>query len=136
MATYAFGISSTPEEFQRQQNKLLGDLEGVDVITEDVLVYGCGDSDEEALRDHDKNLKALLQRARVVNLKFNKDKLQLRLRSVPHMGHLLTPDRLKPDSSKIKAIQFMQNPGDAAGVQRYLGFVRDSCQNYLPCASR
>ena len=71
-------------------------------------------------------MKALLQRARVVNLKFNKDKLQLILRSVPYMGHLLTADGLKPDISKIKAIQFMQKPSDAAGVQRYLGFA-----NYL-----
>ena len=47
-----FGISSAPGEFQRRQNKLLGDLEAVDVIADDILVYGCGDSDEEALRDH------------------------------------------------------------------------------------
>ena len=67
-----FGISSAPEEFQRRQNELLGDLEGVDVIADDVLVYRCGDSDEEALRDHEKNLKALLQRACVVNLKLTK----------------------------------------------------------------
>ena len=67
-----FGISSALEEFQRRQNKLLGYLEGFDVIADDILVYGCGDSDEEALRDHDKNLKALLQRARVENLKFSK----------------------------------------------------------------
>ena len=33
-----FGISSAPEEFQRRQNELLGDLEGVDVIAHDVLV--------------------------------------------------------------------------------------------------
>ena len=56
----------------------------------------------------------------------NKDKLQLRLRSVPYMGHLLMADGLKPDPSKIKAIRFMQKPSDAAGLRRYLGFV-----NYL-----
>ena len=57
-----FGISSAPEEFQRRQNELLDDLAGVEVIVDEVLVYGCSDSDEEALRGHDKNLKALLQR--------------------------------------------------------------------------
>ena len=121
-----FGISLAPEKFQRRQNKLLSNLEGVDVIADDVLVCGCGDSDNEALRDHDKNLKALLQKARVVNLKLNKDKLQLRLGSVPDMEHLITTDGLKPDPSKIKAIQFMQKCNDTAGVQRYLGF-----ENYL-----
>ena len=35
-------------------------------------------------------------------------------------------DGLKPDPLKIKAIQFMQIPSDAVGMQRYLGFI-----NYL-----
>ena len=71
-------------------------------------------------------MKGSLQRAREVNLKFNKDKLQLRLREVPYMGHLLTSDGLKPDPRKTLAIQHMKKPNDVAAVQRYLGFV-----NYL-----
>ena len=121
-----FGISSAPEEFQRRQHEVLENLNGVDVIAEDILVYGRGETYEEALADHDKYLKALLQRARDVNLKFNKDKLQLRLSSIPYMGHLITAEGLKPDPRKTQAIQFMQKPKDQAAVQRYLGFV-----NYL-----
>ena len=101
-------------------------LNGVDVIADDILVYGRGETHEEALADHDKNLKALLQRARDVNLKLNKDKLQLRLSFVPYMRHLITSEELKPDPQKTQAIQFMQKPKDQAAVQRYLGFV-----NYL-----
>ena len=68
----------------------------------------------------------MLQRDRDVNLKFKKDKLQLRLSSVPYIGHLITSEGLKPDPQKPQAIQFMQKPKDPAAVQRYLGFV-----NYL-----
>ena len=121
-----FGISSAPEEFQRRQHEVLENLNGVDVIADEILVYGRGETYEEALADHDKNLKALLQRARDVNFKFNKDKLHLRLSSVPYMGHLITAEVLKPDPRKTQAIQFMQKPKDLAAVQRYLGFV-----NYL-----
>ena len=121
-----FGISSAPEEFQHRQHEVLENLNGVDVIADDILVYGRGETYEEALADHDKNLKALLQRARDINLKFNKDKLQLRLSSVPYMGHLITAEGLEPDPRKTQAIQFMQKPKDQAAVQRYLGFV-----NYL-----
>ena len=73
-----FGILSPPEEFQRRQHEVLENLNGVGVIADDILVYGRGETYEKALADHDKNLKALLQRARDVNLKFNKDKLQLK----------------------------------------------------------
>ena len=66
------------EEFQRRQHELLEELHSVNVIAHHFLVYGCGEIHEEALRDHDKKLKALLQQAWKVNLKFNKDKLQLR----------------------------------------------------------
>jgi len=42
-----------------------------------MLVYGCGDTDEEALRDHDENMIALLNRCRERDLHLNKDKLQI-----------------------------------------------------------
>ena len=51
------------QEFQRRQHELLEELHSVDVIANDFLVYGCGETHEEALRHHDKKLKALLQQA-------------------------------------------------------------------------
>ena len=51
-----FGISSAPEEFQRRQLEVLKNLNGVDIIADDILVYGRGETYEEAFADHDKNL--------------------------------------------------------------------------------
>ena len=59
-----FDISSAPKEFQRRMHTALQGLHGVEVIADDILVFGCGDTDEECQRDHDANLKNLLQRAR------------------------------------------------------------------------
>ena len=42
------------------------------------------------------------------------------------MGHILTPNGLKTDPDKLKAILKMENPTDVAGVQRLIGTV-----NYL-----
>ena len=72
-----FGISSAPEEFQRRMHTTLQGLSGIEVITDDILVFGCGDTVEEWQRDHDANLQGLLQRAREKNLKLNKKKLKL-----------------------------------------------------------
>lgn len=121
-----FGIKPAAEEYQRRQHEALQGLKGVSVIADDILLYGCGDTTEEALADHDINLAALLQRAREVNLKLNRKKLKLKLPSVPYMGHLLTTEGLRPDPEKVAAVQHMQTPTDVKSLQRFLGFV-----NYL-----
>ena len=95
----------------------------ITVIVDDILVYGCGDTNADAMADHDKNLEALLQRAREVNLKLNKKKLKLKLPSVTYMGHRLTSEGLRPDPDKITAVQNMQTPTDVKSLQRLLGFV-------------
>ena len=73
-----FGISVAPEEFECKLQEKLADLPGVVVARDDILVMGYGDSQEEAVKDHDDNLVKLLQRARQANLKLNKSKMNLR----------------------------------------------------------
>ena len=81
---------------------------------------------EEALADDDCNLVNLLKRARSVNLKFNKNKLRLKLDQVTYMVQLFTSEGLKPDPIKIEAIASMPRPDDKRAVQRLL-----ECVNYL-----
>ena len=57
-----FGICSAPEIFQRRMHELIEGLPGVKVVTDDFVVIGRGDKIEDASRDHDKNLMALLLR--------------------------------------------------------------------------
>ena len=66
-----FGVNAAPEEFECKLQEHLSDLNGVDVLRDDILVSGSGDTIEEANADHDANLTRLLQRACKVNLKFN-----------------------------------------------------------------
>ncbi|KAJ8409988.1 hypothetical protein AAFF_G00210290 [Aldrovandia affinis] len=98
-----FGIKPAAEEYQRRQHEVLQGLRGISVIADDILVYGSGETTEEAVKDHDNNISALLQRAREVNLKLNKWKLRLKLPSVTYMGHLLTTEGLRPDPEKLFA---------------------------------
>lgn len=119
-----FGISSAPEEYQRRMHNILQGLHGVEVIADDILVYGCGATEAEYMQDHDNNLTKLLERARAVNLKLNRKKLKLRLSEVRYMGHLLTSHGLRADPSKVKAITEMPRPQDKKGVERLLGSVQ------------
>ena len=119
-----FGISSGPEEYARRQEEVLEGLEGVESIADDILVFGCGDTLEEAIDDHNGVLKDTCQRARERNLKLNKKKLRLCLTEVPFMGFLLTPEGVVPDPLKVEAIQDMPAPEDKKAVKRLLGTVQ------------
>ena len=107
-----FGISSTPEVWQRKMNEAIQDLCGVEVIADDFLVGGFGDTVLEAIKDHDQNLTAFLQRCRKLNLTLNPQKVKLRMSEVPFMGHLLTADGIITDPNKVRAIKDMSTPTD------------------------
>ena len=80
-----FGISPAPEEFQRRLDNALQGLDGVVPIFDDILIFGAGDTEAEAMADHDAKLRALMQRCREKGIKLNKEKLKLPLqRSAIH----------------------------------------------------
>ena len=57
-----FGISSAPEIFQRRRHELIEGLDGTEVVADAFIVAILGDTFDEAVRNHNKNLTAFLQR--------------------------------------------------------------------------
>ena len=66
----------------------------------------------------------MLERTRAANLKLKKDKCKIRASALRYIGHQLTPDGIKPDPQKIRAIKEIPEPVDKKGVQRFLGMVQ------------
>ena len=91
-----FGIASGPEEYQRRQHEFLDGLQGVINIADDICVFGCGDSKEDADIDHDKNLTSLLEKCSSHDLRLSAKKLQFKSHSVTFMGHKLTDKGVDP----------------------------------------
>ena len=119
-----FGISSAPEVFQRKMHEMTEGLGGIEVVADDFVVVGCGNTAEEATQEHDKNLEQFLQRCAERNLKLNDKKMQLRLPEVPFIGHVATADGLRVDPKKVQAIMEMPPPCDVAAIQRLLGLAQ------------
>ena len=115
-----FGTKVSSEIFQKRLLEVLGDLKGVVVIADDIIIHG------ETQEEHDRNLEKFLQRCREVGIRLNKTKFQTGLNSVDFMGHQVTPTGMKPDPEKVRAILDMEAPEDVAGVRRFIGTV-----NYL-----
>ena len=99
-----FAVSSTQDVFQAVMSDIFKDIEGVEVVVDDLLIWG----ENEA--QHDERLRKVLKRACQRNLKLNKDKSQLKLNEIHYIGHVLNKDGLKPDPEKVKAICMMKSP--------------------------
>jgi hypothetical protein len=126
-----FGICSAPEVWQRKMHEFAEDLHGVEVIADDFLICGRGETEEDAVSDHDRNMLSLLQKARAENLKLNAKKMKVKLDEMPFIGHVLTNQGLKIDPRKIEAVTNMTIPKDANDIMRFLGMVQ-YCAKFLP----
>ena len=115
-----FGVKSAQDEFQRKVNETYGDLQGVMAIVDDILIHG------KSKKEHDENLRAVLQRSRERGVKLNSEKSVVCATEVSYFGHLITKDGIKPDPAKIAAIKEMKSPKDKGELVTILGMV-----NYL-----
>ena len=107
-----FGVSPGPEEFQRRIDIALEGLPGQKAIADDILVFGAGDTDEEALKDHDLNLQEVFNCCRQKGIKLNAEKIQFRQKQVSYMGHIISSEGLQADPNKLKVINEMPPPTD------------------------
>ena len=118
-----FGIAPAPEIFQMKMQHILQGLKGIEIMADDIVIYGCGDNDAEALQDHNKNFENLLKRLKQENIKLNPEKLKLCQKSIKFYGHILSQDGLKPDEKKIEAVRNFPEPKDKKDLQRFLGMI-------------
>ena len=118
-----FGLTASPEEFQRRLTEAMAGLQGVMIVADDILIYGKGETTEDATQDHNKNLQRLLERAESINLKLNKEKCRFLLKELNYIGHRISKDGIKKDPMKTKAIDEMATPKDSDAVRRFLGHI-------------
>ena len=88
--TMPFGISSAPEVFQRRMHELIEGLQRVEVIADDFVVFGFGNTQAESTGNHDKNLEAFQRHCEERNIRVNAEKARLRMTKVPFIGHIAT----------------------------------------------
>ena len=85
-----FGINTASEVFQQTMERL---FEGYPcaIIVNDILIWGSTE------KEHDANVRKVLERARQIGLKLNLSKCKFSARSVCFVGHTFTDEGLKPD---------------------------------------
>ena len=115
-----FGLKTASDVYKERLYRVIRLLEGVHGIADDILTHG------ETEIHHDGRLVTLLETARMKNLSLNLDKIQFKSTDCKFLGHRLTPEGLKPDPEKVKAIVDMKPPQSMQSLQSFSGMV-----NYL-----
>lgn len=112
-----YGLSVSPEVFMRYTQSNFGDLPGVFIYVDDLLVMG------KTLEEHDQNLQRVLIRAKNVNVKFNPSKFQYRLTEVKYLGHIFSEKGRAIDSDRLKALEKLEIPSNKKELMKVLGFI-------------
>lgn len=121
-----FGLAISSEIFQKKLQFALDGIPGVICVADDVLVYGKGENEKDAMNDHDYKLKLLLERCRMHGIRLNSAKVELRKSEITFLGHKVTASGLKPDPTKIESIVKMPAPANVNEILKLNGMV-----NYL-----
>ena len=114
-----FGLKNAPATFQRAMNAALIGLQGIDcfVYLDDIVIYGA------SLREHNTRLKKILDTLRKYNLKLQPEKCAFLRKEVGFLGHIITPEGIKPDPEKTRAVKEFPIPTKLKELQAFLGLA-------------
>ena len=126
-----FGISSASEIFQHTIAETLSGIEGVRNISDDIIVFGKGRTQEEAQSMHDITLCKVLKCLQDNGLTLNSEKCQFGQPRLEFYGHIFGRNGMSPTPAKIKAISECLPPTNATEVRSLLG-MGTFCARYIP----
>ena len=99
-------------------------LTGTEVVADDFVVAGFGDTYEEAVCDHKRNTVAFLQRCSQRGVKLAVKKLQLCLEEVLLISHYATKSGLKVHPEEVPTILEMPRPSYVKSLHCLNGTVQ------------
>ena len=101
-----FGLCNAPATFQCLMERVLGTMihRGVLVYIDDVLIYA--ETPEQLIEILWLVLRLLIQ----AGLKYKASQCVLFAESVNFLGHIISPDGIKPDPSKLEKIKQWSKP--------------------------
>lgn len=101
-----FGLKNAPATFQRVMDTILrGLINNICLVyLDDIIILST------SLQEHMTSLKEIFNRLRDAGLKIQLDKLEFIKREVAYLGHVVTPEGVKPNPEKIKAIKAYPMP--------------------------
>ena len=89
-------------------------LNGAVCLKDDVLVFTIDE------KEHDKRLRAVLERLAKARITLNSDKCSFKQPEFKFLGHVLNKDEVSPDPEKTEAIRSMPPPKSIPELRHFL----------------
>ena len=118
-----FGLRNAPAVFQRLMQRILTGLnpsdgpDFVSVYLDDILVFS------PSLDDHLKHLGQVLERLSQAGLKLKPSKCHFLTQQVEYLGHIITPQGIKPNPEREKAVRDFPVPTSLKDVRAFVGLA-------------
>ena len=128
-----FGLCNAPATFQRLMDHVYDGIawKFVVVYLDDTIIFS------RTFNEHLDHLKRVFSRIRRAGLKLNLEKCNFWMRSLPFLGHIISPQGIAPDPQKIDAVEKIQPPKNVTQLRSFLGLVgyyRQFIQNFSSIA--
>lgn len=110
-----YGVSSCSQIFQKFLENLLQGIPGIIIFIDDVGISGKDKS------EHDRRLRAVLQRLQSAGLRVNLQKCKFEQPSIQCLGFSVDSTGWHPMEDKVRAIKEAKRPQDRAALRAFIG---------------
>lgn len=128
-----FGLKNAPATFQRLINYVLRDLinKVCVVYLDDILIFST------SYQEHICNIHKVFEKLRKANLKIQINKCKFFAKETLYLGHILTPEGVKPNPAKVDTILNLELPKTVKAIKSFLsmtGYYRKFIRDYSKVA--
>ena len=132
------GLKNAGAIFQRVMEKILEGLDFAVAYIDDVIIGSTGDTEEELVANHEKNVRAVLDRLEKHRMYASPKKAHLFVREVEFCGHVLREGRRSPAPGKLLSLHKWEAPRIITQLRGFLGltnYYSGYVKNYAEIAS-
>ena len=99
-----FGISCASEVFQNVIANVIDGIDGALNMSDDIFIFGKGQTNQDAMFEHDKHLQQVLHIRQENGLTANLPKCEFRKPKMEFYGMVFSKDGIEPDPKKVDAL--------------------------------
>ncbi|GFS55912.1 retrovirus-related Pol polyprotein from transposon 17.6 [Trichonephila clavipes] len=123
-----FGLVNAPQTFMRFMHEV---LRGLPFVLSTWMIFCVT---QKMLREHRSHLRTIFQRLSSYGLKLNISKCVFGVNELIFLGHLITPDGIKPLPDKVQAVLDYKQPETVGSLRKFLGLL-NFYRRFLPKAA-
>ena len=114
-----FGLTNSGASFKRLMGYILRGLEYrfALIYIDDIIIFS------KSIEEHLAHLEEVFRRLREVNVRFNPKKYSFVKQKVEYLGHVVTPEEIGPDPSKVHVVENFPTPTNLKELRAFLGLA-------------